>query len=328
MGRCKTEIWLLSFKICLFFFCLLFLDSAFTTEKEGETKSYPLPINEIEEVISDWLRDSDFVVHKNVLDGGQIELSAIRAKAKWRILLKPHSALASDVQASFTVDDRFDKSQVSGLWASLAYYIKPSHTQYTAKDNRPGRNIPNGVLSRIESVVCIKATGQCDDEQFSGFIFKTIGLVLSTAHGLEGCSDIRVILYDGRELKGHVVKKDTHRDLTLIRINAKLESFTPLARGREMIAMGEKIYSIGCPENQGGEVFSGVVNGPQRRVKDLVYWQVEMKIFPGSSGSPVFDEKGNLVGIVKGRFRGGDSVGFLIPFGTIREFLNSGEITP
>jgi len=46
-----------------------------------------------------------------------------------------------------------------------------------------------------------------------------------------------------------------------------------------------------------------------------------MKIHPGSSGSPVFDEHGNLAAIVTGRYRGTDSVGFLIPFETLMEFL-------
>jgi serine protease Do len=43
---------------------------------------------------------------------------------------------------------------------------------------------------------------------------------------------------------------------------------------------------------------------------------------PGSSGSPVFDEKGALVGIVKGRFRGTNTIGFLIPISRIKAFID------
>jgi serine protease Do len=67
-------------------------------------------------------------------------------------------------------------------------------------------------------------------------------------------------------------------------------------------------------------VFPGSFTDP-KRVEDLILWQVQMKIYPGSSGSPVFDGMGKLVGIVTGRYRGTDSVGFLIPFGTLMEFL-------
>ena len=50
-------------------------------------------------------------------------------------------------------------------------------------------------------------------------------------------------------------------------------------------------------------------------------WQVRMKINHGSSGSPVFDSQGRLAAIVKGRFRGTESIGFLIPFESILQFL-------
>jgi serine protease Do len=56
-------------------------------------------------------------------------------------------------------------------------------------------------------------------------------------------------------------------------------------------------------------------------VDKLTYWQVNMEIHPGSSGSPVFDVQGNLVGIVKGRYRGTKSIGFLIPLETIIAFV-------
>jgi len=68
-------------------------------------------------------------------------------------------------------------------------------------------------------------------------------------------------------------------------------------------------------------VYAGSVNRPPRRVKDLVMWQVNMTIQPGSSGSPVFAINGNLVAIIKGRYRGTESVGFLIPFETLLSFL-------
>jgi len=46
-----------------------------------------------------------------------------------------------------------------------------------------------------------------------------------------------------------------------------------------------------------------------------------MEILPGNSGSPVFNGAGDLIGVVKGRYRGTDDVGFMIPLDTITEFL-------
>ena len=147
------------------------------------------------------------------------------------------------------------------------------------------------------------------------------GLVLSTIHDVETFRDIKITLYDGREITGDVIKKDINLDLALIDIGSGLGHAISLAEGRNMLGMGERVYSVGCPMNLVGSVFSGVINGPPRRVNELTYWQVNMEIHPGSSGSPVFDVQGNLVGIVKGRFRGTQSIGFLIPLETIIAFV-------
>ena len=68
-------------------------------------------------------------------------------------------------------------------------------------------------------------------------------------------------------------------------------------------------------------VHSAVVTGPLRVVRDVPLVQVSMETPLGSSGSPVFDAKGHFVAMVRGRYRGTDSVGFLTPLETIREFL-------
>jgi V8-like Glu-specific endopeptidase len=75
--------------------------------------------------------------------------------------------------------------------------------------------------------------------------------------------------------------------------------------------------------NHNGQFHSGFIEGAPRRIDNLLLWQVRMGTLPGSSGSPVFDAKGNLVGIVKGSFRGAESTGFIITIGSIIEFLSA-----
>jgi serine protease Do len=146
-------------------------------------------------------------------------------------------------------------------------------------------------------------------------------LILSTIHDVKTLRDIKITLYDGREIKGNIIKKDTRRDLALIDIGFSVERAVSLAGGRNLLGMGERVYSVGCPMDLVGSVFPGIINGPPRRVQELTYWQVNMEIHPGSSGSPVFDVQGNLVGIVKGRYRGTQTIGFLIPLETIIAFV-------
>jgi S1-C subfamily serine protease len=88
--------------------------------------------------------------------------------------------------------------------------------------------------------------------------------------------------------------------------------------------MGEKVYSMVCPAHNHEMVRTGVVDEPPAMVNGQPLWQVNMGVAPGDSGGPVFDSNGRLVGVVKGRFRGGWSRGFLIPTNTLREFLGLG----
>jgi len=315
------------FALFLLFLLLFFSRAALGGETESRIKLYPLPLNEMDEVVSTWLTGKGFSVQKTSLKTGEVKLSAVRNDEEWQILLKPHSALATEVQTVLTADEKPDLPEIGNLWAHISSYIDPLLTA-SPSTKAPevegvisSKDIPTAVLAKIESVVCIRGNGSAGNMQSSGFIIDARGLILSTAHDLKGCSDITVSLYDGREIKGHVIRMDAHRDLMLIHIGMKLDSAIDLDSGRELIGMGEKLYSVGCPVNLVGTVFSGVLNGPQRRAKDLVLWQVNMRIYPGSSGSPVFDIQGNLVAVVKGRYRGTDAVGFLTPLGTVLEFL-------
>jgi S1-C subfamily serine protease len=154
----------------------------------------------------------------------------------------------------------------------------------------------------------------------SGFIVNENGLIVCTAHNFKGFEEISIILYNGREIPGRTLRMDFHRDLTLIQVDEKLEGSIPLLNGRDTLRKGEKLYSMGCPVNRNVIVSTGFFTAG-RNVNDLILWQVRMQINQGESGSPVFDENGNLVGIVTGRHRRMHSVGFLIPFGTLLEFV-------
>ena len=294
----------------------VFIGVAVFAETEGSLKLYPLPLTELEGALSSWLTHSGFEVRRTSLKMGQVQLTAVKESENWEIFLKPHSPLATEVQARCHIGEESDEVPLRELWGYIAKYTRgPSVEKWDAYEG-----IPTSVLSQIESVVCIRVKAEKGEIQLSGFIVDQDGLIICTAHDLKEVREIGVVVFDGRELKGHLVRMDARRDLALININLKSTTFISLAKGRNLLGMGERLYSVGCPVNLGGTVHSGIVSGPPRLVNDLPLWQVDMQIQPGSSGSPVFDAQGNLVAIVKGRYRGTESVGFLIPLATIIEF--------
>lgn len=297
--------------------CLIIFGDSSYAGPESSSKLYSLPISELEAIVLDWLVRSGFEIQRSKLKMGNVRLTITRPAEKWQIVLKPHSALITEIHAGSASSAPQRSATIDRMATYIAKYIQAPAAQKEISN----QIIPPAVLSQISSVVCLNTKSNKKNSQHTGFVVDTQGLVLSTIHDVETFHNITVTLYDGRELTGDVIKKNTDQDLALINIGAGLEKAVSLAEGRNLLGMGERVYSVGCPVNLVGSVFAGIINGPPRRVNELTYWQVNMEIHPGSSGSPVFDVQGNLVGIVKGRYRGTQSIGFLIPLETIIAFV-------
>jgi serine protease Do len=284
---------------------------------------FPLPAVEVEARITRGLAQRGFIVRRSPLAMGMTALKAQKGEDSLRIIIAPRSALASQVQASGMIAGRPGEAvlrEIMGVASGPASGVR-SGAEPVEPSGPANQAVPNPILARIESVVCVTAVLKDRTVQFSGFVVDKDGLILCTAHDLSDIRAMSVGFYDGSRMNGRVVKLDPHRDLVLLQVPVRLDANIPLTGGRNLVGMGERLFTVGCPENLNGTVYSGFVNGPPRRVRDLPLWQVNMEILPGSSGSPVFDVAGNLIGVIKGRLRGTDSVGFLIPVETIIDFL-------
>jgi serine protease Do len=161
--------------------------------------------------------------------------------------------------------------------------------------------------------------------QFSGFAVDRSGLIVTTAHDLDGIDEVTVWSDSIERIRGKVARRDPKRDLTLIRVERGFSAVVPPGKGRRRLNMGEKLFSMVCPVNSHARLRIGVIDEPPAIVKGQPLWQVNMEVSHGDSGGAVLDSKGRLAGVVKGRYRGVWSRGFLIPTDTLREFLGSGE---
>ncbi len=285
---------------------------------DRDQQIYSLPQTEAEDVVVRWLESRGFSLRRSGIDNQGVRLYAQKGPRLWQITLWPHSPLATRIKASHTVNGTTESSYLQDLWIVLDDHLQA----VMGSPPRHDEPKPDTVFSKTDAVVCIHVGDAGQSLQVTGFVIDKKGLIICTAHGLRDIKKtLTVVLRDGRELPGWVIKMDKRCDLTLVDVKTDLEVSLNLSYGRDLLEEAETIYSVVCSDNAEGAVFPGIVIGPPRKTDGQVLWQANMQIRPGSSGSPVFDHQGNLVAVVKGRYRGADKMGFLIPFGSLMKFL-------
>ncbi len=146
----------------------------------------------------------------------------------------------------------------------------------------------------------------------SGFIIDDETIV-SNVHVIEGCSSAYVLL-NGQEKKYSVsgyVAIDKTNDLVILKVSGLYGTNLPL--GSETFPeIGEKIYSVGNPKGLNGTFSEGIISG----IRDLTtnqILQITAPISPGSSGGPVLNSAGQVVGIAFASFTSGQNLNFAIP---------------
>lgn len=281
---------------------------------------FAAPASEVAAIIADWLDARGYTVRREAPRPGTVHLIARRQSVRLEITVRPQSALAAVV----SIHD--NGAAPPGTCSRLKRHVDSELSTGKSQVSPPAvrhapQTAPTAVLDQFGAVVCIHARSAGQEVQFSGFVVDPAGLVLCTAHDLTDHQKVMVTFYDGTHVGGNIVRLDRIRDLALVVCERGSTEYVSLTSARNLLGMGESVFSIGCPNSLGGTLAAGTVSGPPRRVGDQPLWQVEMAIYPGSSGSPVFDEQGRLVAMVKGRYRGTSTVGFLTPLETIIAFL-------
>lgn len=152
----------------------------------------------------------------------------------------------------------------------------------------------------------------------SGFIISSDGYVLTNAHVVESADEIVVRLTDKRELKARVVGFDKRTDVALIKIEA---SGLPAVRlgDPNLLKVGEWVVAIGSPFGFDNSLTAGIVSAKGRSLPQenfVPFIQTDVAINPGNSGGPLFNMKGEVVGInsqIYSRSGGFMGISFAIP---------------
>ncbi len=152
----------------------------------------------------------------------------------------------------------------------------------------------------------------------SGFLISDDGYILTNAHVVADADEVTVRLTDKREFKAKVVGVDKRTDVALLKISAKELPKVPLGDPGNL-KVGEWVVAIGQPFGFDNSVTAGIVSAKGRSLPDESYVpfiQTDVPINPGNSGGPLFNMKGEVVGInsqIYSRSGGYMGISFAIP---------------
>lgn len=170
----------------------------------------------------------------------------------------------------------------------------------------------------------------------SGFIISADGYILTNAHVVDRADKITVRLTDKREFKAKVIGADKRTDVALLKIEAT--GLPKVALGEpDRLKVGEWVLAIGSPFGFDSSVTAGIVSAKGRSLAQenfVPFIQTDVAINPGNSGGPLFNLKGEVVGInsqIYSRSGGYMGLSFSIPIDVAMDVVNqlrsTGKVT-
>ena len=196
----------------------------------------------------------------------------------------------------------------------------------------PERTVKELVATYGEGVVLIETPGGLG----SGFIINSRGYCVTNYHVIEGQTRVAVtIFHRGREgdferraiRDVKILALNPHFDLALLEIPAQADMpFRPVALAADDAHReGDAVFAIGSPLGLERSVSEGIVSTRNRNMDGIVYIQTTAQINPGNSGGPLFNERGQVAGVINMKLQFGEGLGFAIPISYLKHFLNNRE---
>lgn len=163
----------------------------------------------------------------------------------------------------------------------------------------------------------------------SGIVYSEDGYIITNNHVIEGASTINVTFNNGKSYEASLVAADSQSDIAVLKIDA--DGLTPVSfNDSDSLSVGDLAVVIGNPLGTlAGTATEGIVSGLEREItidgKSMTLIQVSASVNPGNSGGGVFDQQGNLIGLVVAKSSGSDveGLGFAIPSNTVQSVVKS-----
>jgi serine protease Do len=206
--------------------------------------------------------------------------------------------------------------------------VRRTEDLYSAAD-LPPRSIKALAARFGEGVVLVSSPSG----QGSGFFTTEQGHLITNFHVIENETRLAVVVFRkiGNEFKREkleavdIVATNPFLDLALLKVE-RPEGYTPVITylaDADNLRDGDRVFAIGNPLGLERSVSEGIVSHRNRAEQGLVYVQTTTQINPGNSGGPLFNTRGEVVGVTNMKIMGGEGLGFAIPVRYVTDFLKN-----
>ncbi len=197
-------------------------------------------------------------------------------------------------------------------------------------DDAQYQDIPEHVVRMVDpAVVAIQHEGGAG----SGFIVTTDGLILTNGHVVRGndpedptkpARSITVIMHDDRKFVARVLGFCMDPDVALLRIDSPTPLMTVQFGDSRSAQTGQRVFAVGTPHGFKRTFSSGILSNVDRTDLNTFtkVMQTDAAINPGSSGGPLFDRNGLVIGMNTYGTRGADNIGFTIPIHVVEKLYH------
>ncbi len=193
-----------------------------------------------------------------------------------------------------------------------------------AVDSKSERSLPDLAKEVKQSLVVVHATGRDprSSGQGTGFVISSDGLIVTARHVIGDRRPVRVELTDGTSLPvTHVHTATGVLDLVVLRVDAT--DLIPLPLGdSENVVVGQSVVVAGHPRGFKDSVHAGILSG-RDDINGISMLQLSVAIEPGSSGEPVVDRSGRVIGVVTLKSTTTGHLGFAIPVRHLKAMLDA-----
>jgi hypothetical protein len=162
----------------------------------------------------------------------------------------------------------------------------------------------------------------------TGFVVRADGWIATNLHVIESGGDVSITFTDGRTLPVvEIVNASREHDLAILRVEAAKLPVLPLGDS-ERVRPGDPVVAIGHPLGFEDTVSNGLVSALRHVNEQLDVLQISAPIAPGSSGGPLFDDRGRVIGVATAIIQGGQNLNLALPVKYVSALLSHPEPIP